>query len=208
MSIKYRFIVLDGGEGCGKSLQVRLLAESCERCGLPVVVTQEPGGSAVGAHIRDLLLDRRHLEMTPLTEAFLFCADRAQHVAEVINPALAAGKIVICDRFASSTFAYQGYAGGLGLELVDRINSVATGGLLPDVTLILDIDPSVGLMRKFGPDVHKGDRIELKSLQFHQRVREGFLRYADYLGERAFVLDADRPADVIHREILDIVGLP
>jgi len=206
-AMKHRFIVLDGVEGCGKSTQVDLLATALRSHRVPVVVTQEPGGTPVGVRIRELLLDRRHPEMTALTEALLFCADRTQHVAQIISPALEAGKIVISDRFAASTAAYQGYAGGLGFELFDRINSAATGELLPDMTIILDIEPSAGLERKFGADTGQGDRIEQKSLEFHRLVREGFTKYAKRLGERACVLDADRPPDLIHQAILDLLGL-
>jgi dTMP kinase len=202
---KHRFIAFDGVEGCGKSTQARLLAEALERRGLPVTLTREPGGTPVGARIRELLLDRQHHEMTPLTEVLLFCADRAQHVAEVIRPALAAGQIVVSDRFASSTAAYQAYAGGIGFEAFDQINAAATGGLLPDLTIILDADPAIGFSRKFGGDNNLGDRIERKSLEFHMKVREGFLQYTVRLGERCVVLDAAQSPAEVHCRVMGLV---
>lgn len=196
-----RFIVFDGVEGCGKSTQARLLGEALEAEGRRVVLTLEPGGTAIGEAVRHCLLNPAFDEMHELTEAFLFCADRAQHVLEVIQPALETGSIVICDRYASSTMVYQGYAGGLGAETVEMLNHAATGGLQPDLLVVLDLDPIVGLRRKRGD---LADRIERKSLDFHRRVREGFIEYAQSLGDRAVVLDADRdPVAVAH----DVLGL-
>lgn len=197
-----RFIVLDGVEGCGKSTQAQLLAQALGSQGVPVVLTYEPGGTAVGEAVRGLLLDPAYADMHELTEAFLFCAARAQHVLEVVRPALEAGKVVICDRFASSTYVYQGYAGGVGAEVVTRLNDVATGGLQPDLLIILDVDPGVGRRRKQGD---RADRIEQKPLDFHQAVREGFLDYAARLGDRAVVLDADLDPSVLAARILELV---
>lgn len=197
-----RFIVFDGVEGCGKSTQARLLAEALNGRGERVVQTLEPGGTAIGEAIRALLLNPAFGEMHELTEAFLFCADRAQHVLEVVRPALEAGKTVISDRFASSTMVYQGYAGGLGAEAVEILTWYATRGLQPDLLVILDLDPAAGLRRKRGD---AADRIERKSLEFHERVRAGFRVYAETLGGRAVVLDADRPAEVIAAEVLSLL---
>ena len=197
-----RFIVLDGVEGCGKSTQARLLAEALQAQGIPVVLTHEPGGTEVGEAIRELLLNPAFTDMHELTEAFLFCAARAQHMLEVIKPALDAGKVVICDRFASSTYVYQGYAGGLGGAAVAALNDLATSGVQPDLLLILDLDPEVGRRRKRGD---QADRIESKSAAFHQAVREGFQDYAARAGDRALVLDADLDAAVLAARILDQV---
>lgn len=196
------FIVLDGVEGCGKSTQARLLAAALEQQGVQMVLTHEPGGTAIGEAIRELLLDPDN-EMHELTETFLFCAARAQHVLEVIRPALESGHTVICDRFASSTMVYQGLAGGVGVEQVEALNSYATGGLQPDLLIILDLDPLAGLRRK---SAERADRIEMKSMEFHQQVREGFLAYAESLGERAAVIDADRPPEVVAPEVAEVVG--
>jgi dTMP kinase len=199
------FIVLDGVEGCGKSTQVRLLAVRLEQESAHVVVTHEPGGTPVGEGVRALLLDPAYPEMTPLTEVMLFCASRAQHCAQVIVPALAAGKMVVCDRFASSTAVYQGYAGGLGMDAITRVNDVATAGLEPDLLIVLDLDPAVGMRRKFGEQAAHGDRIEEKSAQFHQKVREGFLEYARLRPERSAVVSADAPPEEIHRRVWEHV---
>ncbi|MEI6500679.1 MAG: dTMP kinase [Armatimonadota bacterium] len=197
-----RFIVFDGVEGCGKSTQARLLGEALAALGEQVVETLEPGGTAIGEAIRSLLLNPAFSEMHELTEAFLFCADRAQHVLEVIRPAVESGKIVISDRYASSTMVYQGFAGGLGAEAVEVLTWYATKGLQPDLLIILDIDPGEGVRRKVGD---QADRIEQKSQEFHQRVRAGFRQYAEHLGSRAVVLDGDRPAEVIAAEVLGLV---
>jgi dTMP kinase len=203
--MKPLFIVLDGVEGCGKSTQVKLLAARLEQDGAQVVVTHEPGGTPVGERIRTLLLDPAYPEMTALTEVMLFCASRAQHCAQIIAPALAAGKMVVCDRFASSTAVYQGYAGGLGMETIVGVNAVATGGLEPDLLVVLDLDPALGMRRKFGEKPAHGDRIEEKSAQFHQKVREGFLEYARLRPERSVVVSADAPPEEIGRRVWDHV---
>ena len=201
----YRFIVLDGPEGCGKSTQVQLLARRLQGIGEEVVVTHEPGGTPTGEAIRSILLEA-DLNMGALTEALLFCASRAQHMQDVIMPALQAGKVVVCDRFSASTAAYQGYAGGLGLELFEQLDDVATGGRQPDMTVILDLDAAVGRGRKQAVGTTP-DRMERKDDLYHQRVREGFLAYAQRLGERAVVVDADRSFEEVHQQILQILGL-
>ena len=199
--MKPLFIVVDGVEGCGKSTQAELLAHLLAAQGHDVVVTHEPGGTPTGEAIRQILLDPQLREMTPLAETMLFCASRAQHCHEIIVPALEAGRIVVCDRFSSSTAVYQGYAGGLGVDAVDAIDDVATGGLAPDLLIILDVDPAVGLRRKFGDEQAKGDRIEEKSLEFHREVREGFLEYARLHSECAVVIDASAEEEEVHWQV-------
>ena len=203
-SLPYKFIVLDGVEGCGKSTQAELLAQCLRQRGEQVTLTHEPGGTAVGEAIRAVLLDT-NLQISALTEAFLFCASRAQHMQEVIEPALAAGNIVICDRFSSATAAYQGYAGDLGPELFEQLDELATGGRHPDMTIILDIDPATGRKRKqsaAGPD-----RIERKGDDYHRRVRAGFLEYAHQLGSRAAIVSAEAPPQQVHQAILEVLGI-
>ncbi len=201
----YRFIVLDGPEGCGKSTQVQLLAQHLQKLGEEVVVTHEPGGTPAGEAIRSILLEA-DLNMSALTEALLFCASRAQHMQDVIIPALQAGNVVVCDRFSASTAAYQGYAGGLGLEVFERLDDVATGGRHPDMTVILDLGPAVGRERKQAAGAAP-DRMERKGDAYHQQVREGFLEYARRLEELAAVVNADRSVAEVHQEILQILGL-
>ena len=202
--LPYRFIVLDGVEGCGKSTQAELLARRLRQTGEPVVATYEPGSTATGEVIRSILLDSS-LQMSALTEAFLFCASRAQHMEEVIEPALEAGNIVVCDRFSSATAAYQGYAGGLGLELFRRLDDVATGGQQPDMTIILDLEPAKGRKRK--QPATQPDRIERKDDEYHRRVRAGFLEYARQLGSRAAIVNADGSPQQIHQAILETLGI-
>jgi len=202
--LPYKFIVLDGVEGCGKSTQAKLLAQCLQQSGEQVTLTHEPGGTAVGEAIRSILLDA-DLAMGALTEALLFCASRTQHIQEVIEPALVAGNIVVCDRFSAATAAYQGYAGGLGLELFKQLDEVATGGRCPDMTIILDIDPAKGRKRKQSGT--PPDRIERKDDDYHRRVREGFLEYARQLGPRAAVVNADDSPQQIHQAILEVLGI-
>ena len=165
----YRFVVLEGGEGSGKSTLAAALRERFAATGREVIVTREPGGTPAGELVRQLL----HEPLTPWAEAFAFLVARAQIVTEVIRPALDRGAIVICDRFAASTFAYQGYARGLDLAALKTANALATGGLEPDLTIFLDLDASTGLTRKLGED--EAIRTGLEDVEFHHRVRDGYL---------------------------------
>jgi len=167
-----KFIVIDGPDGCGKSTHTRLLTKHLGNQGYKVLVIREPGGTRISEKIRRILLDPKNYRMTVPTELFLYMASRAQLVAELIEPALAKGKIVLCDRFLSSTIVYQGIAGGIGKVLVEWIGKVATQNIKPDITVILDIKPEDGLRRKKG----KPDRMEKKVLAFHREVRQGFLQ--------------------------------
>jgi dTMP kinase len=192
------FVVIDGCEGTGKSTQIGWLAESFRQVGRDVILTLEPGGTDVGVAIRTLLLDPKYHEMLPMTELCLFSAARAQHCDQVIRPALHDGKVVVSDRYDAATYAYQGYAGSVGVETVRKITEL-TSGLDPDLALIFDLDPEIGMARKFGDEP---DRIEQKALDFHQRVRAGFLAYAaerDY----AIVIDADGTPHEVHRLVIE-----
>jgi dTMP kinase len=195
------FVTLEGPEGGGKTTQAGLLVEALERQGREALLCAEPGGGPIPRAIRALLLDPASAGMTPRAELLLFLAARAQHVEETIRPALDAGRIVVCDRFSDSTLAYQGYAGGLDLDRVTALNAFATGGLLPDLTLVLDIDAREGLVRQ-----EEWNRMEAKGIQYHERVREGFLDLARRFPERIRVLDASRPIDALHAEIVAIVA--
>lgn len=169
------FLVFEGPEGSGKSTQIARLRERFEAAGADLVVTREPGGTPAADAIRQVILDPG-LEMGAMTEFLLYAASRAQHVSEVIRPALEAGKLVICDRFTGASLAYQGYGRGLDLDFVRSLNSLVTGGLEPDLTLLLDLDAARGLERvaKRG----RQDRLEREGMSFHERVREGFLAEA------------------------------
>ncbi len=207
MALKHRFIVLDGVEGAGKSTQIARLADTLREMGEDVLVTIEPGGTPVGSAIRSILLSPEH-EITPLTEIFLFCASRAQHCDEVIRPALQAGQVVLCDRFSAATFAYQGHAGDAGEELVVRLDAEATHGLVPDMTVILDLPPEEGMRRKFAGDgADVADRIERNALAYHERVREGFHRYAQRYPERTAIVDASGSEDEVFTRICEVLGV-
>jgi dTMP kinase len=182
------FITLEGGEGVGKSTQLKLLAGWLERAGAEVVTLREPGGTPVGDRIRAVLLDPVHEGMEARAELLLYEASRAELVASVIRPALERGAFVICDRFADSSTAYQAYGRGLPLAEVLEMNRVATGGLEPDLTLILDLDPGEGLRRATA--TYGADRLEAEGAEFHRRVRAGFLTIAALDSGRCRVVDA------------------
>jgi dTMP kinase len=179
------FITFEGIEGCGKSTQAKRVREFLIGSGLEVVFTREPGGSCIGEKIRDILLDPENHTMIPLTELLLYEASRRQHMAEVIEPALEAGKVVICDRFYDASTAYQGYARGIDINDVERLNLIATGGKRPDLTIILDLPAGDGLKR-IG---RNPDRIEGEAVEFHERVRAGYLEIARREPERVKVVD-------------------
>jgi dTMP kinase len=170
------FITLEGPEGSGKSTHSKRLYEELKKDGYPVIRTSEPGDTALGKKIREILLEKDFIKLDSYAELFLFEADRAQHVEEVIKPSLESCKIVICDRFNTATFAYQGYGLGLDLGLIERIDAAATGGLKPDMTLLLDVDVLTGLMR--AGKVRSADRMEKRGAAFHGRVRRGYLEIA------------------------------
>ena len=193
------FITLEGGEGSGKSTQARLLAGRLRAAGHDVCLTQEPAGTAVGKLIKGVF-ERRAARagppITPFAELFLFEAARADHVRTVIRPALEAGRIVVCDRFADSTLAYQGHGRGLPLDEVRRLNQIATEGLTPDLTLLLDLPPETGLARANA--THEAgakhrDALGEETLDFHRRVREGFLAIAHAEPARVLIIDATQP---------------
>ena len=196
------FITIEGIEGGGKTTQVGLLAAALERAKLVVRVTREPGGTKLGEEIRSLLLHSA-TSVGGLAELFLILADRAQHVESLIQPALRAGEVVLCDRFADSTLAYQAYGRELPLEAVRAVESVARQGVLPDLTFVLDCPIEIGLARTRRRRGHTAaDRFEGEEASFHERVRQGFLVLAREDPRRIRVIDGTRAADDVHREIL------
>lgn len=199
------FITFEGIEGCGKSTQSRLLAEFLSaRLGRDrVVLTREPGGTQVGEHIREVVHSHRHQEMHPLTEFLLYNAARAQIVNEVIRPALSAGKLVLCDRFADSTLAYQGYGRQLDLDMVRRVIGYATGGLKPDLTFFLDLPVEVGLARRTNGH-HNGEelnRMDTQTRDFYHRVREGYELLIQQEPQRWVRLDGTRAIAEVQSEL-------
>lgn len=191
------FIVFEGGEGCGKSTQARALQRRLARAGQPAVLTREPGGTSLGERVRRSL-KKPGRTLTPLAELFLFAAARAQLVNEIISPALEDGTTVVCDRYTPSTLAYQGYGRGLSLDTIRAVNDAATGGLSPDLIVLLDIPPRAGLRRKKGRD---GDRFESQGLAFHGRVRKGYLEMARDDPGRWVVVDGRLSREAIRKAI-------
>ncbi|AMD92564.1 dTMP kinase [Desulfomicrobium orale] len=201
------FITLEGMEGCGKSTQCALLVEHFTRLGFDVLRTLEPGGSVLGKELRRILLDPANSDLSPVSELFLYLADRAQHVGTVIRPALAQDRVVICDRFADSTVVYQGYGRGLEPSLLRQLNDTAVQGLWPDATVLLDLAPEQGLRRALTRNMRENKartegRFEAESLAFHTRVREGYLTWAALNRERFLVVDADRTPEQVFAAIL------
>jgi len=192
------FITFEGGEGSGKSVQAKALYRTLSRLTIPVILTREPGGTPLGKKISYRLKWAKDTDISPLTELLLFNASRAQLVSEVIRPNLEKRKFVICDRYADSTTAYQGYGRGLGLEMVKAINNAATQGLKSDLIVLLDIPVEEGLARK---RVKKQDRFEQEDIAFHQRVRDGYLKLAANDPQRWLVVDASQSKEQIARII-------
>ncbi len=204
------FISFEGIEGSGKTTQIKLLIPVLQAKGCECIATREPGATKIGHKIRAILLDAAHATMLPLTELLLYEADRAQHVHEVIKPALAANKVVVSDRFFDATTVYQGYARGFDLKLIQQIHRIVLGGLRPDLTLILDLPVHAGLERAWQRiNSQSGnlpeDRFEKEALAFHEKVRQGYLTLARSEPERFRVIDASGDPQIIHKEIAEIV---
>ncbi len=198
------FITFEGPDGSGKTTQIRLLTGWLRGQGYEVIVTREPGGTDIGDQIRDVLHDPDNIAMNARTEILLYSASRAQHVAQLVRPALAAGKVIVSDRYADSTLAYQGYGRGLHLETLMTITLFATDGLLPDLTLYLDITPEEGLRRRqLGGD--EWNRLDAEALEFHQRVRDGYLELIKQEPRRWVVVDAARSEEEVQAEIRAVI---
>lgn len=197
------FITVEGVEGCGKSTQIVLLKEYLESRGRDVIVTREPGGTLIAEAIRGILLDPGNSALSPMAEALLYAAARAQHVDERIRPALEAGKVVICDRFADSTTAYQGAGRELPEETIHSLHAHATRGTWPHLTIIIDLPAEMGLKR--ARRVSELDRIEMEPIEFHQRVREGFLAIAQNEPDRVHVIDGTQTVEDVAASIRNLV---
>ena len=207
---KGRLISFEGLDGAGKTTQMRLLEQWLQARGISYIRTLEPGGTPLGVEIRPLVLNHPELAIVPLAESFLFQADRAQHFATLVIPALQAGELVITDRCYDASIVYQGYARGVGVELVEHLSMLATQGIQPDLTILLDLDPSQVHNRT---DVTSGQhgtreeptRFDVEAEEFHQRAREGFRMLARKYPERIKVVDASRTVEEIHHEIIGLV---
>ncbi|KWX86056.1 thymidylate kinase [Paenibacillus riograndensis] len=196
------FITLEGGDGSGKTTVLGRVAAYLQNHSMPYLITREPGGIEIAEKIRSIILDPAHTAMDARTEALLYAASRSQHLAEVVEPALKEGLTVLCDRFVDSSLVYQGYARGLGIEEVRSINQFATGGLMPDLTFYLDVDPEVGLSRIAATQDREVNRLDLESMAFHQKVREGYRQVVESDPQRIVVLDANRPIHMVEQDIV------
>lgn len=194
------FITFEGPDGCGKTTQMKLLAEYLEKKGEKVVLTREPGGKGLGEKVREILLNYDG-EVSDRCESFLFLADRAQNIDIIVNPAVKAGKIVLCDRHIDSTVAYQGYGRGLDIERINMLNNLATNGKKPDLTFVFDVDVETS-MKRVGKEK---DRMESAGIDFHNRVRQGYLELAKQEPQRIKVIDATKSIEEIHDEVINIL---
>ncbi len=204
------FITLEGIEGSGKSTQVSLLLSALQAKGHECILTREPGATKIGKKIRAILLNSKSGALLPITELLLYAADRAQHVCEVIQPALAANKVVVSDRFFDATTVYQGYARGLDLNVVAQIHHVVLRDLKPDLTIILDLSVELGLKRAWSRIHNQGggpseDRFEREAVAFHEKVRNGYLALARLEPERFRVIDASDSVENVHRDVVEVV---
>lgn len=197
------FISFEGIEGSGKTTQARLLFDYLSRKGIDTLLTEEPGGTNIGRAIRAILLSPEHFIMNPVTELLLYNASRCQLMNEVIIPALLSDRMVISDRFSDSTYAYQGWGRGIDMGLIDQIDRISTRGIMPDITFLIDIDVEAGLARN--KKANKVDRIELEEIEFHRKVRYGYLELARLQPERIKIIDGSRGIEEIHRHIITVV---
>ena len=189
------FITIEGPEGSGKSSVTKKVVERLEKEGFEVVLTREPGGTPIAEEIRNVILDKKNTAMDPVTEALLYAASRRQHLVEKVWPLSKEGKIVISDRFLDSSLAYQGGARNLGIDKILAMNMFATEGYYPDVTLLFDIDPRIGLARIAANKNREVNRLDLEKIEFHDNVRKTFLSLAERFKDRFVILDASKPFD-------------
>lgn len=194
------FITFEGADGCGKTTQLKLLAEYLTNKGYKVIMTREPGAKGLGEKVREILLNYDG-EVSDRCESFLFLADRAQHIDMIINPAIAKGKIVLCDRHTDSSVAYQGYGRGLSIERINMLNNLAVNGRYPNMTLVFDIDVETS-MERVGDEK---DRMESAGMEFFNRVRNGYLEIAKQEPERVKVLDARKSIEDVHRDVIGLI---
>lgn len=199
------FVTVEGGEGAGKTSAISSLERLLRDRGFDVVVTREPGGIAIAEQIREVILDKRNVEMDGRTEALLYAAARRQHLVQKVIPALQQGKAVLCDRFIDSSLAYQGYARGLGIDEIYELNRFAVYGTMPDLTLLLDVSPQVGLARIHANRNREVNRLDMEALSFHEKVRSGYLQLLDRFPERIVRVDAERPEEEVVRALSEIV---
>ncbi|MGE6517280.1 dTMP kinase [Lysinibacillus sphaericus] len=199
------FITFEGPEGAGKTTVIQKITERFAEKNIDVLATREPGGIEIAEKIRTIILNPAHTAMDERTEALLYAAARSQHYFEKVRPALDAGKIVICDRFIDSSLAYQGYARGIGVNEVLSINEFAIGKELPDITILFDLAPEVGLARIHAHDEREVNRLDVESLAFHEKVREGYLQLVERYPERIHVINADQNIEHVIEDVWSLL---
>ena len=195
-----KFITFEGCDGCGKSTQLKLLSEYLTAQGIAHIFTREPGGGKISEAIREILLNGKNAEMSDACEALLYAAARAQHLADRVEPALAEGKLVVCDRYVDSSFAYQAFARGLGFDFIQKINAYALENYLPDCTIFFDLTPEQAFARKHGAD--ENDRLEQAGMSFHKKVYEGYKTLAEKYPERIVCINANQTPEQIAKEVI------
>jgi dTMP kinase len=197
------FITFEGPDGSGKTTQIKLLEKYLKEKGYDILITREPGGTNISEQIRNVILDKNNMEMDKITEALLYAASRAQHVAQIIKPALLEGKAIICDRFVDSSIVYQGIGRNLGIDFIKKINDMATAGTQPDITFLMKLSPELGLNRKFSSD--ECNRLDMEKLEFHNKVYEGYLKLESLYPQRIIGVDASKSIEELYKDIVKIV---
>ncbi|MFJ8264215.1 dTMP kinase [Rummeliibacillus sp. NPDC094406] len=199
------FFTFEGPEGAGKTTVLKMVVSKLQEEGREVVATREPGGSVIAEEIRQVILNPAHTEMDAKTEALLYAAARSQHFVEKIEPALKQGKVVLCDRFIDSSLAYQGIGRGLGITGVESINEFAIGDYMPDMTILFDLNPEIGLSRINSHKEREVNRLDIESLAFHQKVREAYLMLAEKFPERIHVIDASKSLEEVFQNVWKVL---
>ncbi|OLN21113.1 dTMP kinase [Domibacillus antri] len=203
MKVKGKFITVEGPEGAGKTTILNRIVQELKNRGMDVVQTREPGGIAIAEQIRSVILNKENTAMDARTEALLYAAARRQHLIEKVIPAVERGAVVLCDRFIDSSLAYQGHARGLGMDEVASINDFATNGMMPELTLLFDVSPEVGLARIYRHNGREVNRLDLEGLSFHEKVREGYLLLAKREKGRIEVVNAEKNEETVFQEALE-----
>lgn len=199
------FITLEGPEGSGKTSAIKIVKETLEKEGHQIVMTREPGGTPISEQIRNVILDKNNTAMDYRTEALLYAASRRQHLVEKVWPSVREGKLVICDRYLDSSLAYQGFARGLGIEDILNVNMYATEGTFPNLTLLFDLPPAVGLARISANADREVNRLDLEKITFHEKVRNGYLALAQRFPERYVIIDATQPLEKVAHDALKAI---
>jgi len=203
--VSAKFITFEGPEGSGKTSVIKAVRDYLVSEGYDILTTREPGGTRIAEDIRNIILSKENTEMNAYTEALLYAASRSQHFTEIILPALEKGQIILCDRFIDSSLAYQGYGRDLGIDAVYEINRFGIGNHLPDVTIFIDVPPAVGLKRVFENTGRKVDRLDLETVEFHEKVYQGYLLLAEKFKERFIVVDGTNPVETVVEDTIQIL---